>query len=128
MYGRYGGRDASGADGRLSLAGFKYAMTSALAAHQRSVGEKAPPRAEKPLRVEDYPAAQRTRGECIHCHQVAEFRRAQQKSLGTWKRDGLWVYPLPENVGITMDVDRGDRVVLNVLRDGKRMDLPLVLK
>ena len=41
------------------------------------------------------------RQECIHCHQVNEFRRADAKAAGTWTRDDLWVYPLPENVGIT---------------------------
>jgi serine protease Do len=48
--------------------------------------------------------------ECIHCHQVNEFRRADAKAAGTWNRDDLWVYPLPENVGLTIDVDRGDVV------------------
>lgn len=32
------------------------------------------------------------------------------KADGTWSRDQLWVYPLPENVGITLDIDRGDLV------------------
>jgi serine protease Do len=49
-------------------------------------------------------------GECIHCHQVYEFRRAERKAAGTWKREELWVYPLPENVGLELEVDRGDRV------------------
>ncbi|MBO0701199.1 MAG: PDZ domain-containing protein [Zavarzinella sp.] len=65
----------------------------------------------KPVRAEDYKAAKMRRGnECIHCHQVNEFRRADAKAAGTWSRDELWVYPLPENVGITLEVDRGDVV------------------
>jgi S1-C subfamily serine protease len=39
---------------------------------------------------------------------VSEFRRDYLKSLGTWTRDEVWVYPLPENVGITLEKDRGD--------------------
>src|SRR5581483_9590859 len=63
------------------------------------------------LRVEDFPAAQKRRGhECIHCHQVNEYRRAVRKASGEWTRDELWAYPLPENVGITLEVDRGNYV------------------
>jgi serine protease Do len=63
----------------------------------------------KPVRVEDFAAAKRHNG-CIHCHNVNEFRRADQKADGTWDRASVWVYPLPENVGITLDVDAGNRV------------------
>jgi hypothetical protein len=108
VYGRYGGRDGKSDEGRLSLAGLKYAMETALARHQAGA-EKPGPR-EKPLRVEDYKAAKAWRNGCIHCHQVNEFRRADAKATGTWSRDDLWVYPLPENVGITLEVDRGDVV------------------
>lgn len=108
IYGRFGGRDASGPDSRSSLAGLKYAMEAALAMHKIST-DKPKPRPEKPRRAEDYPAAQRSRG-CIHCHMVAEFRRDYLKSLGTWTRADVWVYPLPENVGITLETDRGDIV------------------
>jgi serine protease Do len=109
VYGRYGGRDAKSDEGRLSLTGLKYAMEKALAQHEQ--GTKPPPPREKPVRVEEFKAAKMRRGnECIHCHQVNEFRRADAKAAGTWSRDDLWVYPLPENVGITLEVDRGDVV------------------
>src|SRR5207245_2746773 len=48
--------------------------------------------------------------ECIHCHQVYEFRRAALKAAGQWSREDRWVYPLPENIGLTLDVDQGDRL------------------
>ncbi len=111
VYGRYGGRDASGPDARLSLAGLRYALAAALAAHRREGTAKPPPRRGKPLLAEDYPAALRLHGgACIHCHQVNEFRREQRKASGEWRRDERWVYPLPENIGLTLEVDRGDRV------------------
>jgi S1-C subfamily serine protease len=47
---------------------------------------------------------------CIHCHNVNEFRRADLKATGKWDRDSIWVYPLPENVGLSLDVDHGNRV------------------
>jgi len=108
VLGRYGGRDAKSDDGRISLAGLKYAMEKAL---ERNKDKPRPIEHGKPLRAEEYKAARTRRGnECIHCHQVNEFRRADAKAAGTWSRDHLWVYPLPENVGLTLDVDRGDVV------------------
>lgn len=107
VYGRYGGRDPADAEARLSLKGPRYAMGRALETH------KAPPapqtRPGKPVRAEEFAAARRHRG-CIHCHNVNEFRRADLKATGAWDRNSVWVYPLPENVGLTLDVDRGDRV------------------
>ena len=44
IYGRYGGRDAGSADGRLSLAGLRYALRAALAAHRPESPE--PPAAQ----------------------------------------------------------------------------------
>ena len=109
MYGRYGGRDAKSDEGRLSLPGLKYAMQKALDRHKAGP-EKSVERG-KSIRAEDYKAAKSRRDNgCIHCHQVNEFRRADAKAAGTWGRDDLWVYPLPENVGLTLDVDRGDVV------------------
>src|SRR5262245_64489459 len=84
-------------------------MEKSLERHRAGVVDK--PKREKPARVEDLKSARTMRGNgCIHCHQVNEFRRADSKAAGTWTREDLWVYPLPENVGITLEVDRGDIV------------------
>jgi hypothetical protein len=107
VYGRYGGRDGTSADSRLSTKGLRFAMGRALEAHQTPPAPEPP--GGKPLRVEDYSAAARHRG-CVHCHNVNEFRRADAKTAGTWDRDSRWVYPLPENVGLTLEIDRGNRV------------------
>lgn len=108
IYGRFGGRDASGADSRNTLPGLRHAMNAALETH-KNVKTQPKARTGKPLRVEDYGGARRARG-CIHCHQVWEFRRDSLKSTGTWTRDEIWVYPLPENVGISLDNNRGDLI------------------
>jgi predicted metalloprotease with PDZ domain len=111
VYGRYGGRDASGPDARLSLAGLRYAMQAALTTHRQPSSAKPAPRPAQPLLAENYPAAKARRNqECIHCHQVYEYRRAADKASGTFRREALWVYPLPENIGLTLEVDRGDRL------------------
>jgi serine protease Do len=107
VYGRYGGRDASSAQARLSLQGLRYAMDRALDAHQNPPAPL--PLAGNPVRAEDSAAARQHKG-CIHCHNVNEFLRADAKAAGTWDRDSVWVYPLPENIGVTLDVDVGDRV------------------
>ncbi len=111
VYGRYGGRDGKSAEGRLSMASLRYAMNAAIEAHANRPKEPPPPRPGKPILAEEFAAAKRLRkGECIHCHQVNEFRREEQKKDGTWSKDRLWRYPLPENVGITLAVDQGDLV------------------
>jgi hypothetical protein len=108
IYGRYGGRDASDPHGRISLKGLRFALESALEAH------KSPPKpialTGTPVRVDNFPAARRFKGGCIHCHNVNEFTRTDLKLAGKWERDSVWVYPLPENVGITLDVDQGNLI------------------
>jgi hypothetical protein len=111
VYGRYGGRDASGPDERISLDGLRHAMRAALAAHQRMPNAKPAAPRDRPLLAENYPAARRLRrGECIHCHQVYEFRREELQAAGRWTKDEVWVYPQPENVGLILDINAGDRV------------------
>ncbi|MCI0455497.1 MAG: PDZ domain-containing protein [Gemmataceae bacterium] len=109
--GRYGGRDPTDATKSLSTAGLRHALSAALEAHRgRAPAGKSSPRGA-PRTVEQYPAIQRVAPRaCVHCHNVPEFRREALQSAGTWDRDEVWVYPLPENVGLTLDVDRGDRV------------------
>jgi serine protease Do len=111
VYGRYGGRDADSADSRVSLAGLRYALEAALTRHRRADFPSAPPPTKPPRTVEQYPAARRLpERACIHCHQVYDLRRESLQAEGKWRLDELWVYPLPENIGLTLDVDRGDRV------------------
>jgi hypothetical protein len=107
IYGRYGGRDATDAESRISTKGLRFAMDRALEAHKSPPA--AHPNADKPELAEDYAAAKSHRG-CVHCHNVNEFRRADAKAAGTWDRGSIWVYPLPENVGITLDIDVGNRI------------------
>jgi serine protease Do len=112
VYGRYGGRDAEPAESRVSLAGLRYAMEAALARHRRMETHPSPTET-KPRTVEQYPAVRRLpERACIHCHQVYDLRRESLQAAGKWRREDLWVYPLPENIGLRLDVDRGDRVAL----------------
>jgi membrane-associated protease RseP (regulator of RpoE activity) len=111
VLGRYGGRDSESPDSRVSLAGLRHAMQGALARHRAGQDSTLPPRKARPRTVADFSAARRlSRSACVHCHQVYDLRRESLQAAGKWRMDEVWVYPLPENVGLTLAVDEGDRV------------------
>jgi serine protease Do len=111
VYGRYGGRDAVSADSRVSLAGLRYALKAALARHRRRETRRPAPEAKPTRTVDQYAATRRLpQRACIHCHQVYDLRRQSLQAERKWRLDELWVYPPPENIGITLDIDRGDRI------------------
>jgi predicted metalloprotease with PDZ domain len=110
IYGRFGGRDANSPDHYLTLAGLKYALRAALAAHRREPKTNAADE-QKARTVEQYSAAKGLKPKaCIHCHQVYDFRREERKAARTWRLEDVWVYPLPGNVGLIMDEGQGHRV------------------
>jgi hypothetical protein len=111
VYGRYGGRDEGPADAHLTLPGLKYAMRQALASHRRDPKQVRKDPILPAETVESYPAAARHKEECIHCHQVYDFRRDALLARKQWDRSKAWVYPPPKNVGIELDPAQGDRIV-----------------
>jgi S1-C subfamily serine protease len=108
VYGRYGGRDAKDPDSRQSLEGLRYTMASVLDAHGRSEKAFAPRREEATKFVGDIQGVRR-RG-CMHCHQVREALNRELKQTGKWQREHAWRYPLPDNLGLVLEVDRGNVV------------------
>ncbi len=108
VYARYGGRDGQDADNRQSLQGLAYTMQSVLAMHAQDEPVFAPRTEEGPKFIGS--SFGKGRGRCMHCHQVKESLNAGLKRTGQWTNDLVWRYPLPENVGITLDVDRGNVV------------------
>lgn len=104
VLGRFGGRDAASASSYLSLSALGRAMEAALAAPRVPL-ERLPPRF-----AEDYPAAKPFARSCIHCHHVHEFEREEKRAAGTWQKEQEYRYPPPAAVGLTMDVDAGNRV------------------
>ena len=109
IYARFGGRDAQGPDTRNHLDGLRHTLKAALAAHEAEMKNPVPPPAKKPFGIESVKTARQFKG-CIHCHYVREIQWAEQKANGTWNRDDIWAYPLPENLGITLALERGDTV------------------
>jgi hypothetical protein len=108
IYARYGGRDSRNADNRQSLKGLAYTMQSVLAMHGQDEPVFAPRTDEAPKYIRDVAGGMR-RG-CMHCHQVKESLNANLKRAGTSVRDLVWRYPLPENLGMTLEIDRGNIV------------------
>src|SRR5262245_50722004 len=115
IYGRYGTRAGNGdkSTTHISIPSFKIAMQRALELHRgypanktQLAGKRGPKAeyavAEKIPNVEEH--------HCIHCHNVREgLLRTKWQDKKLTAAD-LWLYPLPENVGLKIDVDDGLRV------------------
>jgi hypothetical protein len=124
ILGRYGTRVASGkekSDSHISLAGFRKAAERTLALHQNFPANKellAGKRGKKP----DYEVPEQIPGlderatgtlkkeNCIHCHMVREFALRAKWEAGKLTANDLKVYPMPERIGLTIDIDDGLRV------------------
>jgi hypothetical protein len=115
IYGRYGTRAAGGENSttHVSLASFRKSMQRALELHKGYPSNKAEltgKRGPKPdYRVpKDIPRVEQRH--CIECHQIRGNvlrHKWQEKRLTA---ADIWPYPLPENIGLKMDVDDGLRV------------------
>ena len=114
VYARYGGRDHEGPDERQSLAGLRYTMESVLAEHKSSQPRYAPQQGGKPFYIREI-APPRGLGRCIHCHQAKEVIYNQLDREGKWNVDLAFRYPPPDNLGLKLEVDRGN--VVEVVTD-----------
>ncbi|MBI3726276.1 PDZ domain-containing protein [bacterium] len=115
-YHRFGGRDETSASSRLTVAGLVRVLEAALPEHEAY--EKGPkPKREgvAPRTVEQIPTMARRiankKPDCVHCHTVNDVERELAQEEKRWKRDDLWVFPLPEHVGLKLDSDDVARVV-----------------
>lgn len=107
IYGRYGGRDSEDDDSRMSLTGLRYAMQAALKTHAQKAGERrlATPWKTTSLFIRNVRSNRRRRG-CMHCHTAKETLLANRN----WSPAMAYRYPPPDNLGLTMEIDRGDIV------------------
>jgi serine protease Do len=129
VYGRYGSRSASGkeSDGLLTKSGFRAAAERALALHKAYPGNKGVLAAKtgKPAEyatptaipgLTDKPEKTNVRQNCIHCHMVKEFAMRAKWEAGKLAGEDLWVYPMPQRIGLTLDVKDG--LVVEAVREG----------
>lgn len=110
VLGRFGGRDADTPGKYHSLRGLRYALEQAWQRFERGAPQPARRPAVSGRRIEEHPGARRFSAKaCFHCHHVNEFRREEQQAAGIWQRDFVWVYPEPASLGLTMDIDQGNK-------------------
>jgi serine protease Do len=114
VYARYGGRDGKSPDSRQSLEGLRYTMASVLRMHAEKDKLFAPRRQERSRYIREV-GGMRRRGGCLHCHQVKEVLNHDLERKGVSVRDLVYCYPLPENVGLELDLERGN--VLRTVKD-----------
>jgi predicted metalloprotease with PDZ domain len=107
VYSRYGGRCGKGPDKRQSLAGLRHVMKSVLAEHASDTRRFAPTETGKPFYITDLPPPDGA-GFCIHCHHAKEAIHNRLQSAGEWSIDQAFRYPPPDNLGLILDVDRGN--------------------
>ncbi len=122
IYGRFGGRDAESPDSRQSLVGLHYAMKAALETHRKQ-GVAAQSERNEPLSIRDL-MRRRSFSGCVHCHQAKEMLDNRLKQDGQWTAESIWRYPLPDNLGLILEVDRGD-VIKRVVPDSPAAELGL---
>jgi hypothetical protein len=116
IYSRYGGRDENVADSRMSKSSLLQTMQEVLDLHLQLKGRQdlaaeflhpPPPQKSPP---EAIPLLRQNHEGCVHCHQVREYRLLQAAHDGTFTRRQLFVFPLPESLGIEFAREHGHRI------------------
>src|SRR5690606_28627051 len=51
-----------------------------------------------------------TRSNCIHCHNIHDAQNFAAKEAGTFSIESLYRYPLPDNMGLSIDARDGLRI------------------
>ncbi|MCS7045121.1 MAG: PDZ domain-containing protein [Gemmataceae bacterium] len=107
VYSRFGGSGDADPASRLSVAGLKYTMRLVLQEHERRRNELPPP----PVAVRRPVDLFGMKGKCMHCHHVNEnfYKRETPKPRIT-DLDRLRFLPVPEDVGLTLMIDAGNRI------------------
>ncbi len=112
-YSRYGTQDWRHSEERMSVEGLKHSLRAVLAAHARGAAAPAAAAPKPAFTVMDIPAYAQSpaaRQPCAHCHHANNFRFQQLRFEGTFRKEMVYQYPLPENLGLTMDSSAPNRV------------------
>jgi len=115
IYSRYGGRAADSAEGRISAKGLLYVMDEVLKLHSAVKDNIVPSRKRQSPRLADELPGMKTLLEghkdgCIHCHMVKDVQYADLQKQGKLRKESLWIDPLPDTIGVLLDVDRGTHI------------------
>ncbi|HEX5106035.1 MAG TPA: Trx7/PDZ domain-containing (seleno)protein [Pirellulaceae bacterium] len=133
VYGRYGSRSASGpgSDSILNAGAFSKAARRALELHKgypanaKQLAAKTGPDPEYAVPTQipgltEKPASASVRQECIHCHMVKEFALRAKWEEGRLKAEDLFVYPMPQRIGLTMSQE--DDLKVQRVEEGSAAD------
>lgn len=112
IYHRFGGRDSRSPHQWLSLPSLEAGMRAGLAAHASHEALAAVAPDPEPLLIEQVPSyIKRDKGACIHCHSIRPALYEEQLAEGSWKRDMIWRYLPPSQIGLDLDRDDQRRVI-----------------
>ena len=133
-YLRYGGREDDGPDTHLSKDSLLIAMNKALELHASQAVKPTSqyePINDEPMTPEDIPSIQKMlakrKVKCIHCHDVKTAKLTEIRSRGKLKKEMVFSYPSPTNLGIQLDpinqnkiksVDNGSAAMQSGLKAG----------
>jgi hypothetical protein len=110
---RYGSRSAASADSHNSVDGLGETMDRVLALHQKRRAQHGPPvPVAAPKEPADLPGLNFLgyAGSCVRCHMVHESLFEQKRRDGKLEPSDLWLYPVPETIGLTLDGKLGNVV------------------
>ena len=120
VYARYGTQSAADADAYNSIASVEKTMRRVLALHEDYSNNKnglagilGKPKPYKtalkmPGMKHRAKLSRRTaRNNCVQCHNIHDAVHEQLYRDQKFSHDALWRYPLPENMGLTIDPDDG---------------------
>ena len=109
---RYGTRDHTSSDSHNTSGGLRNTMSEVLAVHKEESAKPQKPYVMPKLQPIDIPAYARTYGanNCGRCHMLNEAKWEQQRADGTMKDGPFFMYPLPETIGIKLDLTKGNKI------------------
>ena len=123
-YTRYGGREDQHAESHLTQASLVRVMRQVLQLHRKQQVQpenRYEPVAARKRTPEDIPPmkrmlARRKGSKCIHCHDVKNATLRHARDLGKLRKDMIYTYPSPSNVGLHLASDK-QNVVKRVTTD-----------
>jgi hypothetical protein len=115
IYARYGSVDPDTRESHNTVEGLLHTMEAVLVLHEKEPKPAyTPPRAYRPEEIPAMPAY--AKNTCIECHMVQTGLNGQVHKDNRFRRDSLWVFPPPDNLGIKLDHKRGN-VVREIMAD-----------